>query len=93
MDAGCACQPECPLSTGPGPPFIGCAAIRIAVALWHREGSYRAGLTGHHPSLQWRRIEEACKVIIRRIDEIEDDCDERHKQDNAIEALNRLRNR
>lgn len=60
-------------------------------AEWERK--YRAALTEHNPSLKWRRIEEACKVIIRRMNEIEDDCDERHKLDNAIEVLNRLRNR
>jgi hypothetical protein len=58
---------------------------------WERK--YRAALTEHSPSLKWRRIEEACKVIIHRMNEIEDDCDERQKLDNAIEVLNQLRNR
>jgi hypothetical protein len=57
------------------------------------ELKYRATLTEHNPSLKWRRIEEACKVIMRRMNEIEGDCDDRRKLDNAIEVLNRLRNR
>ena len=61
-------------------------------AEWERK--YRAALTEHNPSLKWRRIEEAYKVILRRLNEIEGSYDdERHRLDNAIKVLNRLRNR
>jgi len=59
-------------------------------AEWERK--YRAALTEHNPSLKWRRVEEARKVIMRRMKEIEDNSYERDKLDKAIEVLNQLRN-
>jgi hypothetical protein len=59
-------------------------------AEWERK--YRAALTEHNPSLKWRRIEEACKVIRHHMNEIEENSDERHKLAKVIEVLNRLRN-
>ena len=58
---------------------------------WERK--YRAALTEHNPSLKWRRIEEARRVIMHRRREIEESCDERRKLDKAIEVLNQLRSR
>ena len=65
---------------------------RCAIQLdWERK--YRAALVERNPALQSLRIEEAYEAVLRRLNEIEQTCDERHKLDNAIDTLNRLRDR
>lgn len=56
---------------------------------WERK--YRAALMERIPALKRRRIDEAYKAVILRINETETTSDERERLDNAIELLNLLR--
>lgn len=55
---------------------------------------YRAAVLERNPALQSLRIAEAHEAILRRMAELEESSgSERHKLENAIDTLNRLRDR
>lgn len=54
---------------------------------------YRAAILERNPVLQSLRIAEAYEAIMRRLEELEENSNDRHKLEAAIDTLNRLRDR
>jgi len=58
---------------------------------WERK--YRVALMERNPALQQLRVEDAYQAVIRRMNETDDNGDEQHKLERAIDMLSLLRNR
>ena len=54
---------------------------------------YRAAILERNPALQLQRMTEANDAIHRRMGDLGETSDERRKLENALEALNLLRDR
>ena len=54
---------------------------------------YRAAILERNPALRLLRMTEAKDAIQRRMGDLEETSDERRKLENAVQALNALRNR